>query len=71
MCFFPSSFTATLLFLKVLVSLDGRRKLLEAAQEAPPQCDYHQLIKQLREPPGDRTELQTATILIPVPLEGV
>lgn len=65
---FSCSFTATLLFLKVLISLDGRRKLLEAAQEAPPQCDYHQLIKQLRERPGDRTDLRTATILIPFSL---
>lgn len=47
------SLTAILLYLKVLVSLDGRRKLLAAAQEAPPQCNYHQLIKQLRGSPCD------------------
>lgn len=41
--------TAILLYLKVLISLDGRRKLLEAVEEAPPQsqCDYHPLIQGL------------------------
>ncbi|XP_034406806.1 serine/threonine-protein kinase 36 [Cyclopterus lumpus] len=32
---------------QVLRSLDATRKLLQASQQAPPQCDYHQLIGQL------------------------
>lgn len=66
---FSRRFPAILLFSKVLMSLDGRRKLLEAAQEAPPQCDYHQLIKQLRARPGGRTDLRAATILSLFPLK--
>ncbi|XP_054481552.1 serine/threonine-protein kinase 36 [Anoplopoma fimbria] len=32
---------------QVLRSLDASKKLLQASQHAPPQCDYHQLIRQL------------------------
>ncbi|KAF7655842.1 hypothetical protein LDENG_00049560 [Lucifuga dentata] len=32
---------------QVLISLDASKKLLQASQHAPPQCDYHQLIGQL------------------------
>ncbi|XP_044226141.1 serine/threonine-protein kinase 36 [Thunnus albacares] len=32
---------------QVLISLDANKKLLQASQHAPPQCDYHQLIGQL------------------------
>ncbi|XP_059206951.1 serine/threonine-protein kinase 36 [Centropristis striata] len=32
---------------QVLRSLDASKKLLQASQRAPPQCDYHQLIGQL------------------------
>ncbi|XP_049447377.1 serine/threonine-protein kinase 36 isoform X4 [Epinephelus fuscoguttatus] len=32
---------------QVLRSLDASKKLLQASQHAPPQCDYHQLIGQL------------------------
>ncbi|KAM8741732.1 serine/threonine-protein kinase 36 isoform 2-T2 [Acanthopagrus schlegelii] len=32
---------------QVLISLDASEKLLHASQNAPPQCDYHQLIGQL------------------------
>ncbi|KAM7397868.1 hypothetical protein PAMA_005957 [Pampus argenteus] len=32
---------------QVLISLDASTKLLQASQQAPPQCDYHQLIEQL------------------------
>ncbi|XP_040907664.1 serine/threonine-protein kinase 36 [Toxotes jaculatrix] len=32
---------------QVLISLDARKKLLQASQHAPPQCDYHPLIAQL------------------------
>ncbi|XP_078122715.1 serine/threonine-protein kinase 36 [Sander vitreus] len=32
---------------QVLRSLDASKKLLQASQHAPPQCDYHQLISQL------------------------
>eukprot|EP00066_Takifugu_rubripes_P020697 XP_011609963.1 PREDICTED: serine/threonine-protein kinase 36 [Takifugu rubripes] len=38
---------------QVLISLDGRRQLQEAVQEASPQCDYHQLIEGLGGGPGD------------------
>ncbi|CAK6953717.1 serine/threonine-protein kinase 36 [Scomber scombrus] len=32
---------------QVLISLDASKKLLQASQHAPPECDYHQLIGQL------------------------
>ncbi|XP_041808634.1 serine/threonine-protein kinase 36 isoform X2 [Chelmon rostratus] len=32
---------------QVLISLDASKKLLQASQHAPPQCDYHQLIGRL------------------------
>ncbi|XP_070699860.1 serine/threonine-protein kinase 36 [Pempheris klunzingeri] len=32
---------------QVLISLNASKKLLQASQQAPPQCDYHQLIRQL------------------------
>ncbi|XP_044079758.1 serine/threonine-protein kinase 36 isoform X4 [Siniperca chuatsi] len=36
---------------QVLISLDASKKLLQASQHAPPQCDYHQLIGQLQVSP--------------------
>ncbi|KAA8587056.1 hypothetical protein FQN60_000892 [Etheostoma spectabile] len=36
---------------QVLISLDASKKLLQASQHAPPQCDYHQLISQLEVSP--------------------
>ncbi|XP_029304048.1 serine/threonine-protein kinase 36 isoform X2 [Cottoperca gobio] len=36
---------------QVLRSLDASKKLLQASQHAPPQCDYHQLIRRLEVSP--------------------
>ncbi|XP_038565198.1 serine/threonine-protein kinase 36 isoform X1 [Micropterus salmoides] len=36
---------------QVLISFDAGKKLLQASQLAPPQCDYHQLIGQLQVSP--------------------
>ncbi|KAK5858369.1 hypothetical protein PBY51_002515 [Eleginops maclovinus] len=36
---------------QVLRSLDARKKLVQASQHAPPQCDYQQLIRQLEVSP--------------------
>ncbi|KAI9542309.1 hypothetical protein NQZ68_020656 [Dissostichus eleginoides] len=36
---------------QVLRSLDASKKLVQASQHAPPQCDYHQLIRQLEVSP--------------------
>lgn len=44
--------TCFCIYLKVLISLDATKKLLQASQGAPPQCDYHQLIGQLSVSPG-------------------